>query len=931
MKNIQIDISKKYDLELHKINEEPLMELDAIQNFTIRRDLLGIDEISFTVYKYIQKTNGETVENPIFQTIKSNQLMLLNKMQYFIISKPETIGDGEFEYKQIKGYSREYELRDKGIFNYDREVRKIYDRAGEIDEDGFDIGFLNYLEKQTNWKVKYVNADLDFKYRHLSFSKSNFLQTIQELQKIFGCMIKFDTINRRIDVLKVDQLGDNKGVYLSNENYINLLREIVDDSNIVTRLYLYGKDNISIQGINITGQPYIEDYSYFMNEDYMTKELIQKLKDYDELIKSKEGIFKDLLIRLEKEEDILSTKKIELRKLENELKVVRNNIDIAINEENDADLNKYNKQQADLNRKIKAKNEEINKVYAKIDGINKEIKEFRQSIEIHNFLTVEEIRNMRDFIKEDYYTETSFIEENIEDLYKEGVDMLSISSTPRVSFSIDVEDFLSLVDAREYHTKLILGDIINIEHKGLDFYHEVRLIGMTHNPESNTLELKFSNKDDPYDANILEEILTEAQSNAGTIDVNKYKWDKAEDAEGMIIDYINSALDLAKQDVVKAEGQLPMIDERGIWLVKTNPDGTVAPEQIRMVNNVIAITKDNWNTVSTAISPEGVHAEVLAGKLILGANLEIASKSGIVSIKDELITIKDRNGRTRTMLGNYANGKYGLKIMSADGGSVVLDEDGMLQMWQEGRTDNVDRWNPLELYVYLPETTRNIYGATLRVQPMEFRAYSDSTETGGSDVVTSEYEGRQYDSTKGGGSEVVTSYTEDGKILTIENAYFRSMTTHRPIHVEQDYVETRPGGSDGHVHEFMKTLYHEHEFEIEPHTHPVDISGHTHRLRTPDHKHEFVVDGHDHRVTLPSHKHEIEPVIAKLGRVPRWRVRVNTNYLTSTWQTGANSNLDIAKYLIKGRWNKIEIESSDIGRIDATAFVQCLMNFDGLN
>ena len=141
---------------------------------------------------------------------------------------------------------------------YDGVSRMIYDPTHSVDENGLEIGFLNYIERNTSWRVGYVNANLLNKYRYLSFSKSTYLQALQDVQQTFGCLFRFDTINKVIDAYEVAQLGKNQGLYISDKNFLNSLSQRINYDEVKTRLYLYGRDNISIQEINVTGQPYMK-------------------------------------------------------------------------------------------------------------------------------------------------------------------------------------------------------------------------------------------------------------------------------------------------------------------------------------------------------------------------------------------------------------------------------------------------------------------------------------------------------------------------------------------------------------------------------------------------------------------------------------------------------------------------------------------------
>ena len=214
------------------------------------------------------------------------------------------------------------------------------------------------------------------------------------------------------------------------------------------------------------------------------------------------------------------------------------------------------------------------------------------------------------------------------------------------------------------------------------------------------------------------------------------------------------------------------MDERGIWLYKENPDGSIDPKQIRLINNVLAITNDNWNTVSTAISGDGINAELIRGKLgqfaevhanqiIIGSNGEKISQDVLdidgVVMQEELynqvvitqengLQVLDRANRERVRLGNYKLGKYGMVIKDKSGSTTILDEDGILQTWQEGKADNVDINKPLNLYLYIPEQTNIIHKALLRFKE-RFRAYSTSTISYGGTVLSSRNGGHYLSST----------------------------------------------------------------------------------------------------------------------------------------------------------------------------------------
>lgn len=930
----------KYDLILTKLNEEPITSLKNIENFEIKAYFANIDEISFRIPFYRTDNDGTQVKNELFDLVDGSMMVLLNDMQYFILTKPEIKTDEKTGkiYKDILGYSREYEFAQKRLVGYEGVSRKIYDYNNDIDENGLEWGFFNHVLKNTSWRLGYINSNVLAKRRHISFAKATYLQAFQEIQKTFGCLFKYDTINKVIDIYEVTQLGKNQGLYISDRNFINNLNQTINHDEIKTRLFLYGKDNISIQSINVTGQPYIENFDFFKSTKYMSQGLIDSLNRYEEYIATKDGVFRGYLEELETLNSNLLNAKIELADLITQLKLIENTFDNVISENEPTE--NINDQLTKKIQEVNDKQIEIDTISSQIDVVRNKINNLSVDVSLNNHLTSEEIKELDPFIREDEFSDSNYTEDNLEELLLEGKKILNKISYPNIQFNVDVVSFLDLVEAQHIWDKFVLGDLVTLVHEELNFDYEVRLVGYTHAPDDNKLSLIFSNRDSVDDANIyLKELLEDLTTTASTVDFNKYKWDKGEQANFIINQYVDSALNLAKQQILKADGQKPIMDERGIWLYKENPDGSINPKQMRLINNVLAITNDNWNTVSIAISGDGINAELIRGKLgqfaevhanqiIVGSNGEKISQDVLdidgVVMQEELynqvvitqengLQVLDRANRERVRLGNYKLGKYGMVIKDKSGSTTILDEDGILQTWQEGKADNVDVNKPLNLYLYIPEQTNIIHKALLRFKRERFRAYSTSTISYGGTVLSSRNGGHYSSTTVADGHYSSSTAAGGGQVYT----------THEQSDIIQDWVLTRPAGADNHRHEFMKTLFHEHKVTFPEHSHDFEI---------PEHSHDFEIPEHSHELEIPPHKHDIEYGIYESLFPSNIRIRINgtdySKYLGA--KTGVfnkdRDNIDITPLLKVGQWNTITISSDTLGRIDASVFIQALIN-----
>lgn len=304
-----------------------------------------------------------------------------------------------------------------------------------------------------------------------------------------------------------------------------------------------------------------------------------------------------------------------------------------------------------------------------------------------------------------------------------------------------------------------------------------------------------------------------------------------------------------------------------------------------------------------------------------GAVYDLPSDGMTLVTKDGLRVYDDQDN-LRAHVGQYAKGKYGAKFVAEDGSTVLLDSEGTLQTWQEGRADNVDSTHPLVLNVYLPPETLSIKKALLRFKLLAFRAYETGAASGGGHT-----SGPSSATTTGSSSETTTATADENIEITgyvfLSGALVDNTTTeeadadsHNHGIADGTVLATADGGSvtycafygSGHAH----WLYN--------HGHYYTAYGHDHGM---NHYH-----GMDHTHQVYNHTHPIAYGIYE-STIPA-DVTVKINGVDRTSELGgpfnsAQSNLSIAAYFTLGQWNTIELGSSQLGRIDATVFIQALM------
>ncbi|MBR6648224.1 MAG: hypothetical protein IKL29_02465, partial [Bacteroidaceae bacterium] len=234
------------------------------------------------------------------------------------------------------------------------------------------------------------------------------------------------------------------------------------------------------------------------------------------------------------------------------------------------------------------------------------------------------------------------------DLYEYGNGILEKISQPSYKFSITSANFIYLEDFEEFKNTIRHGEKLYVgisEDKTL----APIAIGMKidyDNPAN--LSLEFS---DTYlsgdSAFQLADLLEQSISMGKSVDLSKYTYSAFVDsgASTRVKDFMNSALDVAKNAILSSKDQAISWDEAGIRLRKWADEARTRyePKQVWMNNNSILMTSDNWSTAEIAIGNFyddnlgdcwGIVAPNIVGTLLAGSNLVIESEkeSGGVAV-----------------------------------------------------------------------------------------------------------------------------------------------------------------------------------------------------------------------------------------------------------------------------------------------------------
>lgn len=503
-----INPNKEFELMLCKPNRIPIAMISVAKITSIDCVLDDIDSITFEISDvFFDRFTRNTVRNYAYDEIHEERLVLLNNSDYFVIKSIDE-SKGDINTKTITVYSIEQKLNRINISLEDVGIVL----CGEDKEDN-DIAILDLLYSETGWKVGHVDDDVRYekvgdkyqaKYRwQESISDNWYTFLTSTITDTFGCIIVFDTKNKVINLYSLDTYGENIGLYLSRDNYMKSIAKKSSTENIVTRLSLFGKDEIDIRAINPMGKDYIEDYSYFIENDDMSEELVLALDKHDKIVSDNQAKWEVFSKeRTEKSQELI-IKNAEYKVVCDEIKVLismknsyeqNNDDDNALRIQLEIDEKEVIK--IALETEIRTIEGAIKRLGEEIAFINKQTDRIYASDENGDIIFSEELLlEFNEFLYYDTYSNSCYLTQ--ESLLDGGKRELSRRCIPTVEYSIDSVNFLKRVLNNKniaFQGELSLGDIVILYDEKLREEIWLYFVGYSFNPTDNSLQITLSNK-----------------------------------------------------------------------------------------------------------------------------------------------------------------------------------------------------------------------------------------------------------------------------------------------------------------------------------------------------------------------------------------------------------------------------------------------------
>jgi phage minor structural protein len=493
------DISQQVSFYLAKPNLETTHKFSDVYNrkLTVKYD--DLHELSFSI-PYKISLNHEMVDNPAIALIRERFVVkiVLNQFEeYFVINqitKSDNVTSGfDVEDLTIHCFHLPYELHYKRFKGYSCTSYNC-------------LQVTNDALKDTSWKVGYINPSFNIHYRSFDISSGNVTDFLNEISKSFNAIKTYDTKNRLVNFCTQDEISQYKGLNIRNGQYIIGISDDINIDNMATRLYVYGNNDLTINSISPNGQSYIEDFSYFLypyeedsngnvvsSSNFMSDALCKTILAHGKLIEQNQTTLSGYFNQISTLQQDITTINNQITTDNENLKIANDNLNIAL--QNGLDTTSINAQIASLNADLVTQNTALTDKNNQITSIQNQIAELKKTLILENYLDNTNQSYLLEELKY-YIIESEFTDSNIIDaidLYNEGLSQLATLNSPPVAITINLVDFLDIIEESYNWNRLNIGDLVNIYHPTLGIKIQTKITQIEYDFEQQSITLGISN------------------------------------------------------------------------------------------------------------------------------------------------------------------------------------------------------------------------------------------------------------------------------------------------------------------------------------------------------------------------------------------------------------------------------------------------------
>ena len=504
MDNFQF--KKIQSIVLCKINKKEIGEIPIDCIDTEKRSLNDIHELQITIPKYvIDNVSKEKKIFSIYNELKNKRLLLIDDKEYFVIdSVKENKRKTE---KCVIAYRFEYSLSKKNININSAYIQLISEDLSDFNYPIYSIN--NELKLKTGWEFKEIEDEILYdengleKLRKIENINTDWYDFITNtLSELFNFVPFFDTINKTISLISLENIGENLQLCLSYDNYMRELATTNDSKETITRMNMES-DTLDIMSATPTGYKFVDNFSYFIEEKEMSDELINALALYEQMVEIRRPTWEELRRQKAEKEEELIIRKNEWLIINTQIQVIQSQINIFKASNEKTEVARKQVEYVEKKEQESAKRIEVNTLEREIELLNESIMnivllcQYETCTDDNGLLVFSEslLTELKDFIFEESYTEDNFLEAI--DMIETCKRKLELNCRPTITYDIDVENFLDRIINNDFRQQwkgvLLLGDMIVLldddENEEI-----VYMVGYENNYKDKNITLSLANK-----------------------------------------------------------------------------------------------------------------------------------------------------------------------------------------------------------------------------------------------------------------------------------------------------------------------------------------------------------------------------------------------------------------------------------------------------
>ncbi len=671
-----------------------------------------LSDLSFTI-----RRGTEDCRCPVYEQVEPFRYLLLEDIGYFIITDVSESEEGGEAYKTVEASSCEYELNHIQLDYYEG----TYGFYSSAPQEKTDSLMTLIMVKLPSWRLDTGSIPSDVAARFRTFDTTD--QTVYsffmtEMEEAYECLFEFDILERVIRVYDRYQYDNRTDICLSTEDVLKGLTLRTKSDEIKTALTVKGGNGLDILSVNPLGTNMIYNFSYYATPDWMDDALIAKVQkwqaDVAAFAEEETGVFPQKRAQINAIQSRKADKEGEITRLKQDLTNLQTQQSAIISEP--AEQAQKNANLASVRTKINAAKSALSSaesalasIEAELKAANAGLKALQDQIALNAVFTPAEMEVLSRFIQQGAYTEENItrqdnmsyekVQAQALELYKKAQSLLNTISTPRYEYSVETGSFIFQKGFAHLTNQLNSGCLIDVR-LAEDDIASLLLLEMAVDYDGKELSLTFGNRYKLSDPSALFNDLVggSVAKTASTVEYlrNTFDFKQQRDELSELQKLKDESINLTHNMVVNADNQVMVIDASGISGRRAvvdaefNPTGEFDPEVLKITNNAIAFSTDDFQTTETVLGknllPDGVttpdgknymyglNAKLLMGDLIIGENLKVSGE-----IEGRLINAKGltvNNGVTDTLkVDENGDVSLNVKSLSITGNQVATQGD----------------------------------------------------------------------------------------------------------------------------------------------------------------------------------------------------------------------------------------------------------------